>query len=65
MLQKLRGSRVEEICSPPGVRGTLGAGDGLGGYPASQLVDLVTAGVHEADESTPPTFGTLSPNSRR
>ena len=33
----------------------------LVGTPASQLVDLVAAGVCKAGESTPPPFGTPSP----
>ena len=38
------------LCSSPGARGRPGAGVGT---PASYLVDLITAGVHNASELAP------------
>ena len=59
------GSHNEDDCSTPWVRGTPGAGDGLGGYPVSQLVDLMAVRVHGANELAPPSSWAPSPSVER
>ena len=46
-----------------GVRGTSGAWDGRGRYPAHQALDLIIEGSHRAGEATPSPSRTLAPTS--
>ena len=53
---------TKKICNPPGMRGIPGARVGHGGYPPSQVVDFMSAGVHKAGESALPSSGAPSPS---
>ena len=55
------GSWDKIICSPHGETGIPGAGAGHGRYPASWLVDLVSAGVCEAGRLAPASLSASSP----